>query len=316
MGVFSVRKTHAEFLEEFETLSDGNYEVLSEYVRNNVKIHFRHTVCGHEFQMLLGDFRKGCRCPKCGAEKSVMNRRKTHEQFVKEVFDSVQGEYTVLSRYVKAHAKVKMIHNECGLIYEVFPYAFVRLKRRCPDCFASKKKPEDFEKDIFDKYGIDFELLSTYTGVFDKIKVRHNICGSIYETWSTSLLQKGTCPTCASSKGEYAVRAFLTKYNFKFKEQVRFKDCRNDKPLPFDFGIKENNKYTMMIEYDGEHHFRPVKFSQKVSDEKSENNYKEILKRDSIKEAYCLENNIKLIRIPYTELKRIDEILEEELLQR
>ena len=35
--------------------------------------------------------------------------------------------------------------------------------------------------------------------------------------------------------------------------------------------------------------------------------------RDTIKTIYCKENNIKLIRIPYTEYDNIEKILEKEL---
>lgn len=39
----------------------------------------------------------------------------------------------------------------------------------------------------------------------------------------------------------------------------------------------------------------------------------ETRKRDNIKNKYCEENNIKLIRIPYTEFDNIENILNKEL---
>jgi hypothetical protein len=53
-----------------------------------------------------------------------------------------------------------------------------------------------------------------------------------------------------------------------------------------------NDKY--LIEYDGRQHF---------SDENTIFNYNETLKHDKIKNQWCKENNIPLIRIPYTHLK-------------
>ena len=36
--------------------------------------------------------------------------------------------------------------------------------------------------------------------------------------------------------------------------------------------------------------------------------------RDKVKNKYCINNEIKLIRIPYFDFKKIDEILKKELL--
>ena len=40
-----------------------------------------------------------------------------------------------------------------------------------------------------------------------------------------------------------------------------FDDCRNTKPLPFDFSIWDNhNNLKFLIEYDGRQHFEPIEF--------------------------------------------------------
>lgn len=65
--------------------------------------------------------------------------------------------------------------------------------------------------------------------------------------------------------------------------------------------------YNICIEYDGGQHFKEVKhFGGKAGFEQRKEN-------DKIKTQYCIDNNIKLIRIPYTEFKNIEEILEKEL---
>jgi len=71
-------------------------------------------------------------------------------------------------------------------------------------------------------------------------------------------------------------------------------------PLPFDFHLPEYNIY---IEYDGEQHFKRYKF------EKDDNNLNIRKLRDQIKTDYCKNNNIKLIRIKYTDFKKIESIL-------
>ena len=54
----------------------------------------------------------------------------------------------------------------------------------------------------------------------------------------------------------------------------------------------------MCIEDDGAQHFKPVKYWG------GEKTFLEIQERDALKNEYCKNNGIKLVRIPYT-LKNI-----------
>jgi very-short-patch-repair endonuclease len=76
------------------------------------------------------------------------------------------------------------------------------------------------------------------------------------------------------------------------------------KKLKFDFYLPN---YNLCIEYDGRQHFEPIDFFG------GEKNFEIIKKRDKIKNEYCLNNNIHLIRIPYNEYKNINSILHNEI---
>ena len=65
----------------------------------------------------------------------------------------------------------------------------------------------------------------------------------------------------------------------------------------------------MCIEYDGEQHFIPVRFGKNETELQIMKKFVTQQKRDQIKNAYCEENNIMLIRIPYTEYQNIENIL-------
>jgi very-short-patch-repair endonuclease len=90
----------------------------------------------------------------------------------------------------------------------------------------------------------------------------------------------------------------------QFVRQKKFEDCKNLKVgrycrrLPFDFYLPEFNT---VIEYDGRQHFKPI---EKRGGEES---YKRIQINDEIKNKYCKDNGIKMIRIPYT--VKFDDIL-------
>lgn len=106
------------------------------------------------------------------------------------------------------------------------------------------------------------------------------------------------CPLCNISKGETEISDILKYHNINHNHQHRFKNCRNKRPLPFDFYLPGLNT---CIEYDGIQHFEPVEYFG--GDE-----YLEYVKsNDRIKTNYCKSNNINLIRIRY------DDSIEEKL---
>jgi hypothetical protein len=63
-----------------------------------------------------------------------------------------------------------------------------------------------------------------------------------------------------------------------------------------------------IIEYDGEQHFQPVRFNGMPLKE-AKKRFFSLSKRDQIKNKYCQDQNINLIRIPYTEFKNVESIL-------
>ncbi len=135
-------------------------------------------------------------------------------------------------------------------------------------------------------------------------------CGNYIEVDSHSLQEgKTTSCGCLRSQGEYIISTILKNNNIPFIVQASFNTCRfpdNNYLARFDFYI--DNKY--LIEYDGQQHFW---FKDNPHTWNNESNYKKVLEHDKIKNQWCKENNIPLIRIPYTHLN--DLCLEDLLLE-
>ncbi len=111
------------------------------------------------------------------------------------------------------------------------------------------------------------------------------------------------CPSCKETKGEKKIRSFLTKNNINYIYQYRIDGCRNKNKLSFDFAVFNKTKLTALIEYDGEQHFKPIKFYGGLR------NFLIVKKRDFIKNKYCKKNKIPLLRIRYNNINIIDDIL-------
>jgi len=99
------------------------------------------------------------------------------------------------------------------------------------------------------------------------------------------------CPICNNtSKMNQFLRRFFSSQNIKFVSEYKFDNCRNIKPLPFDIYLCDFN---ILIEADGIQHFETnIYFDKSNSLEYRQNN-------DSIKNTFCKDNNIPLLRIPY-----------------
>lgn len=133
-------------------------------------------------------------------------------------------------------------------------------------------------------------------------------CGNTTFT-TTNHLRNGHTKSCGciSSSGEKKIKEVLDQNNVKYYRQFTFGDCLSDKgyPLRFDFAIFNEQGLKFLLEFDGEQHF--------TGWAKDPEDLKDIQRRDEIKNNYCKDNNIQLIRISYKDEKNIPEILKEYL---
>lgn len=115
---------------------------------------------------------------------------------------------------------------------------------------------------------------------------------------STGDLRSGNTQSCGCSKlshGEMKIKSLLEEYNIPFEQEKSFPDCVNpstNRLLRFDFFV--NNQY--LIEFDGKQHYEQSPNWEPLED---------IQRRDRIKDTWCKEHNITLIRIPYTRLNTL-----------
>ena len=123
-----------------------------------------------------------------------------------------------------------------------------------------------------------------------KIKIICPVHGEFLQTPAKHLLGQG-CQKCGiESNGEKQIVQILNNYSIKYLREHRFQDCKNKKPLPFDFYLPKHNT---CIEYDGKGHYQPVKHWG------GESGLKQVQKNDNIKNMYCYKNHIQLLRIKY-----------------
>ena len=118
-------------------------------------------------------------------------------------------------------------------------------------------------------------------------------CGNEHICKLTDLTTGHTmsCGCLNKSKGELYIADILQENDIEYIPQKRFDDCRDVRPLPFDFYLPQ---YNTCLEYDGSQHSKPVEHWGGME------RFEERIIHDSIKNEYCKTNNIQLVRIPYT----------------
>jgi hypothetical protein len=292
-----------EFSKRVKLLGRGKYILKSEYKNNQTHVLIKHKECGNTYSVKPVRFSEGDRCPYCfGTPK------KTTEIFKKEVFDLVGNEYSVMEDYITKGTPILMKHNLCNYSWKVRPNNFLSQNGRCPKCAGNiKKTTEIFKKEVFDLVGNKYTVMGEYTNTNTPIKMYHKKCGKNYFVRPNDFIKKdgNRCPYCYESKGEEKIKKFLEKYNFNYDCQIKIDGCQNEKLLSFDFKIYLNKKEFILLEYDGRQHYIPI-FGELAFKKQKEN--------DLIKDNFCKQNNLKLVRICYKDYENINHLLKDLLI--
>jgi len=147
----------------------------------------------------------------------------------------------------------------------------------------------------------------------------------------TGIIKSG-CPECKKSKGEKECKRIFISKGFILINQEDYEKLSKTENnshiyyipqmkfdnliglggglLPYDFYIP---KYNFIIEYDGEFHYKPIKNYKNEPVKHAEERLKKVQIHDKLKDDYCKEHNIKILRIPYKDFDNIEAILTKEL---
>jgi hypothetical protein len=236
-------------------------------------------------------------CPKCN---TIGKGRLTNKLFIEKsnLIHLNKYDYSI-TEYIKSNEKVKISCKKHGP-FEINANSHLN-GRGCSKCGGNYKykiiELLDTFNNMYRGYKYDF---NDYKNIKSRILVK---CPkhSQFETSTELLLNGYGCSSCGKkSTGEEKVSEVLNKKNIIYIKQKSFDGCVFKNKMQFDFFIPEFNT---CIEYDGIQHFEPIKYFGGIySLEKQKI-------KDGIKDNFCKNNNIKLIRIPYYEFDNIEKIL-------
>ena len=258
----------------------------------------------------------GSLCPKCGIEKHSESMTKIDQQvFIERSTELHKGKYTYEKvKYIDTNTKVEITCPKHGSFWQK-----PRMHMSGQVCWWCSREvvgdknrgtQEEFIEKSKETHGdrYDYSLVK-YKSSLKNVDIICRTHGVFSQAPVQHVRGRG-CPKCKNSMGAQLVDDYLTDHKIPFVCEYKDHECYYQKKLLFDFAIFKDSECVellCLIEYDGPQHFKSVDFYG------GEEAYEKIQIRDHIKDEYCLTNNIKLVRIPYTEMSNIETILDKEL---
>lgn len=241
-------------------------------------------------------------CKECSRKNSINIKEEKGKQY---------NDWIILDFYRdKKNKLIAVCKCKCGTIKDVI---FANIKNgSSKNCGCGRKKylsnKAKGESIIGKKFGKLLVLEEKGKDKNRKIKYKCVCeCGNKVTVLGSSL-KNGHTSSCGCSQSKYPalIKNIIEEFGYKvLLEKTIFIDNESIDYIRFDLYIEELN---LAIEYDGEPHFKPVDWAGKGI-EWAINNLERTQLRDEIKNKYCYDNDIYLLRIPYTQKDNFKEIL-------
>jgi len=286
------RKTTEQFIIEARKIHGDKYDYsLVEYIGAHHKINI---ICKQhdKFKQTPHHHLNSHGCKKCNYINQSNKQKMDLNNFItrSNIIHNNKYDYSLVE-YKNNCTKVKIICPIHGVFNQI-PQDHLK-GCGCSECCVNKRLTTkifiDKSKEIHNnKY--DYSLVN-YINNRIKVKIICPVHGIFEQIPNSHLLGNG-CIYCNDSKGEKQIKAILNKLNITYESQKKFDNCKYIKKLYFDFYLPN---YNTCIEYDGLQHFKIIK---QFGGEKE---FINIQNRDKIKNEYCKNNNIHLLRIKYNE---------------
>lgn len=302
-----LRKTHEEFISQLININP-NIEVIEKYTGVKNKLKCKCLIDKYEWYVTPSDLLSGKGCPSCGRRNSNNARRKSQDVYIHQL-ELVNPDIEPIGEYINAKTKILHKCKKHGMEFRMDPTHALRgqgcylcKKEKCTTFQVKDHNTYEYEiSNINSNISVVDNYINAATPILHKCKI-HNY------TWYAKpnhILHGHGCPMCASSIGEKSISQTLKRYGVTFEQQKVFNDCKDKRPLSFDFYLP---LYNMCIEYQGEQHYKPIEYFG------GEEQFKIQQLHDDIKRDYCKNHGIFLLEISYWEFDNIEQILNKQLL--
>ena len=225
------RKTHEQYVDELSHVNPDIY-VVGEYIDARTKIAHICKICGYKWYPRPYEVLRGKGCPNCKGIKIGNKLRKTHEEYVQELF-TISPDIEVVDKYIDAKTPIAHRCKVCGYEWLVKPNHTL-CGHGCPKCSQSLG-----EKTI-SKWLIDNDIFFIPQYSFDECKDKFSLPFDFY------LPNYNTCIEFDGEQHFKAIDFFGGEENFKIRQlhdQIKTDYCDRHNicllRIPFNKNIEE-----------------------------------------------------------------------------
>lgn len=288
-----------------ETLFNNGVILLTtenEYKNTGQQIYMQ-CKCGNIFHSMAGGYKSTRQCLDCRIKlshsKSITSNEEINDALALLSKRDNRCYSWVDGKHENRRSKLT-IQDEFGYKYTQYTYRLVNGKGTFVRFHSNNPFTIHNIQIWLNEFASGYKILSTeYINTFEKLLFECPDGHQFKCSWDK--IQVGQrCTVCQLSIGAREVLYSLRKLGVKYELEYIFNDCIYKHVLPFDFAIlNDDNSVKCLIEFDGEFHYKEPPFSNCT--DKNLRSFKFTKIRDEVKNKYCIENNIPLLRIPYWE---------------
>lgn len=255
--------------------------------------------------MIYNGYIKQCRL--CAKESSLgaLKTKRYPDEYLQTLIDKQFGKLTIKSIHKTANG-VTIASCDCACGVTNHSVALCNILREngtraCGKCRIAPNHKYDDKKYIGKTFGylevVDIEKQDGKVFWTCKCKLCNNVRKLIAHCVAYG--NNKSCG-CLQSYGEEVIEQALKKHKINYRKQVTFEGLKGIRggTLRFDFGIySKDNKLLGLIEYDGSQHFNNFNENYYITEFEIANNLNITKENDKIKNEYCLDHSIQLVRL-------------------
>jgi hypothetical protein len=296
-----------EFIKRSQKIHKNKYNYDKSIYRGwENKINIKCLIHGI-FEQKAGDHLMGAGCSKCGRMGNKIFEKTSLEEFISRSNNRHNNKYDY-NKVVYENNRTKVIiicpvHGE----FLKNPDNHLRLGGGCLKCLQEKRYEKSQKKFIEKAKKINANLYdyseSQFRGYKKKIKIICLIHGPFFQTPDSHLKGAG-CPHCIL-KQEHRLGVIIKEIfkGWKIKGHKKLYSKEHKGYRTFDF-FATNGEERVIIEYDGLQHFKPIRFSYKMTQAKAESNFKKQQETDKLDFLFCYRKGFKIYRVSYRDNMR------------
>ena len=189
------------FIKKIQKLYNNEINILGHYSKSRISIKVKSTTCKHEWYRTPSGLLLNEKCPICVWKKDADNKRKSHNQFIKDLQTIHSNKIISLSEYKGANKLIKVKCEKCAYKWLTKPHNLLT-GCGCKKCAYRengerlRKSHEEFAKELKVVSNSKIKALSKYKNIQTYIKIYCLICNHEWSASPKNLLHGYGCPKC------------------------------------------------------------------------------------------------------------------------